>query len=236
MAIITLASATRSNLLALSKTTSLVERTQERLSTGQEIATPQDDAQKYFQAKSLGQRAKNMSDSKSAIRQGISALETALIGFNSVEELLGQIKGTLDTSRSQSQAERAETEEQIRELAKQIQRVVDDSSYQGLNLLNTSSSKLTVRFSEKSDSKLSVDGNDLGLTALWYVKDEFDSVALYGQLRTDMGFFGPAGWNIEGSLGAYLSNADFTIPEELARYNNMVDYIQNILGPTLIDR
>ena len=54
---ITLSAAVRSTLLSLINTTDLIERTQNRLATGLEVASPIDDPVAFFQAKTLTDRA-----------------------------------------------------------------------------------------------------------------------------------------------------------------------------------
>jgi len=97
---------------------------------------------------------------KDGIGLGISTLETVVEATEGIETLVQQLKGTIDATRSQTKAQRGEAGSQITELVTQIQKLVEDATFQGLNLLNSSASKLTVRFSEKDDSKLGVDGVD----------------------------------------------------------------------------
>ncbi len=158
MADITLSTGIRNNLLALNNTKDLIGRTQGRLATGLSVSSPIDDAVKYFQAKSLSDRASDLSVRKSGIEQGVSTLTTAADAMKSIESLLNNMKGTIDAARSASQDQRKEYGTQIKTLLKQIGKLVNDSTYKGLNLLNATSSTLTVTFSEKSDSKLQVNG------------------------------------------------------------------------------
>jgi flagellin-like hook-associated protein FlgL len=128
------------------------------------IASPIDDAVKFFQAKSLSTRAIDLNERKDKIDQGISTLETVIEATEAIEDLTQQIKGIVDAARSGSKDERKEASNQLKELVTQIQRLVDDASYGGLNLLNSSTSTLSVRFSEKSDSKLDVNGVNLNVS------------------------------------------------------------------------
>jgi flagellin-like hook-associated protein FlgL len=164
MSEITLSASVRGNLLSLQNTAGLIGRTQDRLSSGLAIRSPIDDAVKYFQAKSLSSRATDLSERKDKIDQGISTLETVVEATEAIEDLTQQIKGIVDAARSGTKDERKESATQIKELVTQIQRLVDDASYQGLNLLNSSASTLSVRFSEKSDSKLDVQGVNLNVS------------------------------------------------------------------------
>lgn len=213
MSDVTLSTAVRANLLSLQKTTSLIDRTQGRLSTGLAVASPVDDAVKYFQSKSLGDRAADLTDRKSGIDQGVSALETALKATDAIEDLTKQIKGIIDSARSADKTQRAEYADQIETLVDQIQKLVDDASYQGLNLLNSTASTLSVRFSEKSDSKLDTTGVDFNKST--YFLNSASSAANATdktRLLTSIGF-----------TAGGLSSFDLTDASELASFNKMAD-------------
>jgi len=161
---IDLSMSSRSNLLSLQNTSQLIGRTQGRLSTGLAVQGPSDDAVKYFQARSLSSRAQDLSERKDSIDQGVSTLDATLKATGSMEKLVTQLKGVINAARSQTVAERAETSAQVKELVNQLQKLVDDASYKGTNLLNSTGSTLSVRFSEKGDSKLDVKGVDFRMS------------------------------------------------------------------------
>jgi flagellin len=161
---IKLSSAIRSNLLALQDTANLVARTQGRLSTGLKVASAIDDAVAFFQAKALSDRAGDLTSRKDGIDQGISSLTVALKATESVESVFNQMKGILLSAKSATSTERVDLQIQFDELAKQSNLLVNDASYQGLNLLNSTATQLKVSFSEKSASVLSVDGSNVQLS------------------------------------------------------------------------
>jgi flagellin-like hook-associated protein FlgL len=213
---ITLSAAVRGNLLSLQNTAGLIGRTQDRLSTGLAISSPIDDAVKYFQAKSLGSRASDLTERKDKIDQGISALETVIEATTAIEDLVQNIKGILDSARSGTADERKEYSDQIAELANQVQKLVNDASYQGLNLLNSTGSSLSVRFSEKSDSKLVIDGVDFN-------SDKFYLDATGG---TALGIVATAaGSAIVNKLGfaSGLSTYNLSVAGDLASFNAAAD-------------
>ena len=72
MAEITLSAAVRDSLLSLQTTTKLINRTQGRLATGLAVENPIDDPIKFFQAKTLSDRAIDFNEKKAGIDQGIS--------------------------------------------------------------------------------------------------------------------------------------------------------------------
>jgi flagellin-like hook-associated protein FlgL len=228
MSDVTLSASVRGNLLSLQNTANLIGRTQDRLSTGLAINSPIDDAVKYFQAKSLSSRATDLTERKDKIDQGISALETVIEATDAIEDLVQQMKGIVDSARSGSKDERTEYTEQLGELVTQVQRLVDDASYQGLNLLNSSSSTLSVRFSEKSDSKLDIQGVDLNATDFYLSTGgtALDVAVSNGtQVVYQLGF---TGGGSDGLAGYDLSNASV-----LATFNEVADLVIKRLESTI---
>ena len=146
--------------MSLQNTAQSIALTQGRLASGLAVRGPTDDAVKYFQARSLSSRATDLTERKDAMDQGVSTLDATLKATGAMEKLVTQIKGVVNSARSQTGAERKEASTQIKELVSQMQKLVDDASYKGLNLLNSTGATLTVRFSEKGDSKLDVKGVD----------------------------------------------------------------------------
>ncbi|RAU23196.1 flagellin [Paramagnetospirillum kuznetsovii] len=161
MADVTLSSAIRSNLLSLQATGSLVDRTNTRLSTGLKVSSAIDDAVSFFQNKSLKDRAGDMASRKDEIDQGISNLTTALGGVTAAEKLLTQMKGIVLSAKSASELDRQTLGTQLITLASQLNYLANDTSYQGLNLVNSTGSNIKVQFSEKTANVLQVDGADV---------------------------------------------------------------------------
>lgn len=163
---VTLSSAIRSNLLSLNQTSSLVNRTNSRLSTGLKVSSVIDDAVAYFQSKALTDRAGDLTTRKDGIDQGISSLKTAMTTLESQEKLMVQMKGILLSAKSATNTERADLATQYQTLASQITNLVNDASYQGLNLLNATTAQLTVQFSDKTAAQLTVQGVDVRVSKL----------------------------------------------------------------------
>jgi flagellin-like hook-associated protein FlgL len=153
-----LTSGIRSNLLLLQKTTSILEATQVRLSTGNKINSALDGPANFFAAKGLNQRASDLNNLKDGIGQAISTLKAADTGITSIESLTEQARGlTIQALGSlgndaSSVSLRRNLANQFNGLIRQIDKLAGDSGYQGKNLLvgsglqidATSSSKLTV--------------------------------------------------------------------------------------------
>ena len=161
MADITLSNAVRSSLLSLQNTTQLINRTQNRLSTGLEVAGPIDDPVKFFQAKTLSDRATDFDDKKSGIDQGISTLTAAIDGAEGIENIVSQMKGLALSAKSATSSTIAELVSQFNDLRTQIANLASDTTYQGQNLINGTGTTLTVNFSTDTTSTLAVNSVDI---------------------------------------------------------------------------
>jgi flagellin-like hook-associated protein FlgL len=166
MSDVKLSAAIRTNLLSLQKTATQVANTQNRLATGMKVSGAADDATAYFQAKALNDRASDIAGKRSGIDQGISTLSAGLTALGTAEEILVQMKGIVSSAKAGTAAERATLKSQFLDLADQINSLVVDASYQGLNLVEATGNTLTVSFSEKTGSSLAVSGFNASISAL----------------------------------------------------------------------
>ena len=155
---VTLSSSIRSNLLTLQNTGDLLNRTNSRLSSGKKVSSAIDDAVSYFQAKSLSDRASDLTGRKDNIDQAVSTVKSAINGLESVEKVLVQMKGVVLSAKSATNSERADLVSQFNTLAQQLTNLSNDASYQGLNLINSTTASLKVQFSDKSTATMTVDG------------------------------------------------------------------------------
>ena len=167
---ITLSTATRSNLLSLQNTQTLIGKTQERLATGLKVNSALDDALAFFKARNLNSRASDLSAIKDQITGGISVLTAATQGLQSIEDVLKQMKALAQSAISAPESStRAKLASQFNELRSQVDNLAEDSSFNGVNLLKNTVSpfaagadQLTVKFNERVEpngvNKLVVSG------------------------------------------------------------------------------
>jgi len=166
MSDIVLGAATQQNLLALQNINTNMDTTQNHLATGLKVASATDNAVLFFQAQSLTNRANDLSTRKDAIAQGVSSLTTATQGIQSMIAILQQMQGVLQSAKTETKSERAASQTQINTLAAQLNHLVNDSSYQGLDLINSSTAKLNLQFSQATASTLSIVGQNLLISVL----------------------------------------------------------------------
>lgn len=158
---ITLSAPIRSNLLTLQSTSSLIGRTENRLSTGLKVSSAIDDAVAYFQGKALSDRSSDFAEKKDGIDQGISSLTTAMTAISSIETIMKQMKGLVLSAKSSTAAEAKDLAAQFNTLSKNINTLASDATYQGMNLVAGTSAKLKVDFSTATAAYLEIKGVDL---------------------------------------------------------------------------
>jgi flagellin len=161
MSDIVLGTATQQNLLALQNINTQLGTTQGHLATGLAVASATDNAVKFFQAQSLSGRASDLSTRKDAIDQGIQSLTAATNGISSIISILNQLQGVVNAAATQTASQRASSATQFNTLGQQLSTLLNDSSYQGLNLVNSTASNLTLQFSITSTSTLKISGQNL---------------------------------------------------------------------------
>jgi flagellin len=157
---------TRQNLLSLQQINQNMTTAQNHLATGLKVSSAIDDAVKFFQSQSLVNRANDISLRKDSIDQGISSLTTATNAVQSVVTTLNQLQGLINSAKSETNAQRKSTAASFNTLATQLNNLVNDASYQGLNLVNSSTSALNLQFSIASNSTLKIKGNNLLVSVL----------------------------------------------------------------------
>jgi len=97
---VVLTSALRTNLQSLQRTQSLIDQTQERLSTGLKVNSALDNPQSFFASRSLSNRASDLSALLDGLGQAIKTVETANQGLESLETLLSQAESLADEART----------------------------------------------------------------------------------------------------------------------------------------
>ena len=203
---ITLGAASRSNLLSLQSTTSLIGRTQGRLSTGLKVASALDDASAFFTARSLNNRASDLTQVKDKVDQAISAVTNAVQAIDSATKIVEQIRGIAESAKSAATAaERSTLSNQAVQLATQLNNLINDASYNGVNLLKATPDNLQVNFNEDSTVELTVAGSNLtaanlgadisAVTNNWGTVGDINAdineyASALGQLRTASQTFG----------------------------------------------
>jgi flagellin len=145
---VSLASSTREAVTLLQRTADLRGQATRRLSTGLRVARASDDAPAFFQAKALSNRVRGLLQAKDDVGQGVSAVETALVGLDAIEDLSKQLKGLALSVRGASAQERLAAAEQFDLLRGQITSLANDAGLNGTGLIGANPSDLSVPVNE----------------------------------------------------------------------------------------
>ncbi|MBE6453785.1 MAG: flagellin [Alphaproteobacteria bacterium] len=165
MTAITLTASMRSNLSSLKTIQSQMDKTQERLSTGKKVNSAIDNASSYYQARALTNRASDLDALLDSMGQGIQTIQAANEGIEAVTAFVDQLKSIANTAVAlDPEAETYSTsianyKEQFDAIIGEIEKVVKDASYQGVNLLT--GGKLTITFNESRSHSFDVQGDDV---------------------------------------------------------------------------
>jgi flagellin-like hook-associated protein FlgL len=154
---ISLTSAMRANLLSLQNTVNMLNRTQERLSTGKKVNSALDNPTNYFAAKAHQNRANDIASLKDGMGEAIQTVKSASSGIDSISTLIESAKGIAQAALSTSDAtQRTQYVTQYNAVIAQIDTLAGDSGYRGTNLL--SGNTLSVKFNEDGGSSLAITG------------------------------------------------------------------------------
>ena len=99
MSDISLSKAVRSNLLSLQTTATMMNKTQERLATGNKVNSALDNPSNFFTATSLNSRAADMSNLLDSMASGIKVIEAANNGLTALTKNLESMQSTLRQAR-----------------------------------------------------------------------------------------------------------------------------------------
>ena len=138
---------------------------QRRLSFGRKIVDVTDGATQFFQARGLTNRLSDIRDRGEQIDQAISALQTFVGGAQSLQELLDIARGHVLRAEGNLEAAGAQTRQSItrdfREALRNFFETANSLQYNGLNLLVDQNRSFSVRFSDRANDRLVVQGRNL---------------------------------------------------------------------------
>ena len=154
---ITLTASMRSNLQSLQNTQSLMDMTQERLSTGNKVNSAIDNPSSYYTAQSLNNRASDLSALLDSMGQAVQTIKAADQAIESITSFAEQAKAVANSALDSADGKEIEAYmKQFNDIRTQITQLAGDAGYKGVNLLGGDS--LTVTFNEGRTSSITVEG------------------------------------------------------------------------------
>ena len=156
---ITLSASAQANLTALSTTSTLLQQTQQHLATGKTVNSASDNATSYFASQGFLNSANNLNGIKNSISTALQTVSSFDNSISSITSIITQIQGvatqalgTTDTTT------RAGLASQFNSLTQQLDLLVNDATFNGTNLLNSTGASLVVYFNQTNTTALTITG------------------------------------------------------------------------------
>ncbi|MEP1933013.1 MAG: flagellin [Roseibium sp.] len=161
MSDITLTSAVRSNLNALTATADMMSKVQEKLATGKKVNSALDNPNSFFTAKGLENRAGDLGTLLDDMGQATQTLKAADKGIEAISDLVDAAKAKANQALQTSDlSQRSKFAKEYNDLLGQMEDLAKDSDYKGKNLLAGTGNDLSVNFNEDNTSSLSINAID----------------------------------------------------------------------------
>ena len=168
MSDIVLTSGVRANLLQLQKTAALITDTQTKLATGKRVNSALDNPINYFTAQGLTNRAGDLGNLLDSMSSGINTIQAANNGITSITKLVQSAQALASQAQQTTDPTiRAGLALQFDAIRGQITQLAGDSSFNGINLLDSGhSANLTVTLNESGSSAVTVNAINASATGL----------------------------------------------------------------------
>lgn len=138
MSDIFLSSGMRSSLISLQNTASLMEQTDHRLATGQEVNFARDDSFRYFTSERLQSRAEDLSNVNRQLTLDSQMINAAVTGLGSIRKLIDQAQAQLRIARDETDGfQRRETINNYNMILDNIENIAQNSEFRNRNLLGS---------------------------------------------------------------------------------------------------
>ncbi len=154
---VSLTASARANLLALQNTSSLLSKTQERLATGKKVNSSLDNAAAYFASQGFLNSANDLANLKDNMSTAIQTVKSATDAINSIQDVISQMQGLTNSAlQTTDETTLASYASQFNALRTQLDYLVQDSVFNGTNLLNSTTTTLQVFFNADNTTSLTI--------------------------------------------------------------------------------
>ena len=159
----------------------LLQRTQQRLTTSKKVNSVIDDASKFFSARDLNAVADNYETYIDNVDRATTVIQIAADTTTAIERLLLQAVSVVDSARA-SPTTRSSATSSLVSIITQVELLIDDATYLGQNLLSvtTTTTSFTYRIGGAEDANLDVTGSALLIAGAATNGSLFSSALLTG--------------------------------------------------------
>ena len=149
----------------LNKTTSELTATQNHINSGLKIATAKDDGAIFAIAQNMRGDVSAFHAVSDSLNRAVSATDVAMSAGQAVSDLLVEMKGkaVAASDASLDSASRNALNEDFASLRDQVTNILENAIFNGVNLVDGTSSSLTALISADGGSTITIDGEDMSL-------------------------------------------------------------------------
>lgn len=229
MADISLTASMRSNLLSLQQTQSLMDTTQERLSTGKKVNSAIDNPSSYYTAQSLTNRASDLSSLLDSMGQGIQTIQAANEGIEAITEFVQQAKAIANTARDNATIKGTTSSgtyaaaDDIKNITVKIEGVADQNikvTLEDTDTLEQAATKIATALNDGADGVKDAEGTVIG---------GFTATVENGQIKISNSKGIVA--NVSGTISGITFNGEIgnsTRTTSMKQYNEILDQIDQL--------
>lgn len=164
---ITLSASSRANLAALTNTTNLLAQTQNALATGKTVNSASDNAAAYFASQGFLNSANQLDTVKSSLSTALETVNSTDNSISDVTSVINQLQGLATQALGTTNTDtRAGLASQFNALTTQLDQLVNDATFNGTNLLNSTGNSLVVYFDASNTTSLTITGVNITSTGL----------------------------------------------------------------------
>jgi flagellin len=163
----------------LNKTNQDLQVTQGRINTGKKVATAKDNGAIWAIAQNQRANSRSLDVVRESLQRSISTVDVAISAGETVSDLLLQMKekalassdASLDTN------SRNALNSDFVALRDQLQKAVDNASFNGVNMVNASTTSIAALANADGSSRITVMGQDLNLGSTIVTVASTDSIS-----------------------------------------------------------
>jgi flagellin-like hook-associated protein FlgL len=156
---VSLTASARANLQSLQGISTLLGQTQEALSTGKKVNSAADNATAYFASQGFLNRANDLSNVKDNLSTSLQTVTSVNQSITDISTTVSQLQGIVTSALGTTDTTaRAGLASQFNSLLTQLDQLVNDATFNGTNLLNSTANNLVVYFNEKNTTALTITG------------------------------------------------------------------------------
>ena len=156
---VSLSASARANLSALQNTAQLLAQTQSHLSTGKDVNSASDNATAYFASQGFLNRANDLGNLKNSLSTSLTTVTSVNQSISDASTVVNQLQGIVTSALGTTDTgTRAGLASQFNALLTQLDTLVNDATFNGTNLLNSTGASLVVYFNETNTTALTIGG------------------------------------------------------------------------------